>query len=372
MDRRALLRFAALSAWCWLLPAGGCGGRVEPVLRDTASAGLPMRGVNLAGAEFGHDKPSFCAEQVGVHGKDWIYPSEGTIAYFARQGLRLLRVPVRWERLQPRLGAELEPQELARLKRTLDHARAYGCKVVIDLHNYGRYALKVHGAPRVCVIDEVIDGRVPVSRAHLADLWRRVATNFRAHEGLGGYGLMNEPYDMGASDWKAMSQEAVRAIRTVDLTRVICVAGEHWSSSAKWSEVNGPTAWIDDPAGRVVYEAHCYFDADASGRYELSYDEEWSRDPDLPQRPLQRLENFARWCAANKVPGYLGEYGVPRDDARWNELLAVFVARLDELDMDSSVWAAGEWWGDYPLSVQPGHAYVTDAPVLKVLKRKRA
>jgi len=50
----------------------------------------------------------------------------------------------------------------------------------------------------------------------------------------------------------------------------------------------------------------------------------------------------------------------------------VFLARLDELNMDSSVWAAGEWWGDYPLSVQPGHAYVTDAPVLKVLKRKRA
>ena len=72
-------------------------------------------------------------------------------------------MPFRWERLQPRLGHELDQHELARLKKTLDLARGYGCRVLFDAHNYGRYALKVGGVARSCRIDEEVGGRVPVA-----------------------------------------------------------------------------------------------------------------------------------------------------------------------------------------------------------------
>jgi endoglucanase len=372
MDRRACLGLFALGT-AWL--ACGCGRKPDAMHAPGSSnedGALPRRGVNLAGAEFGHDKPGFCAEERGAFGKDWTHPTEGTIAYFARHGLRLLRVPFRWERLQPRLGHELDPHELARLRKTLDLARGYGSRVLLDAHNYGRYALKVGDAARTCRIDEELGGRVPVSRAHFGDLWRRVAQAFARHEALEGYGLMNEPHEMGDADWKVISNEGVRALREVDASHPVYVAGEHWSSSWKWTEANGARAWIDDPAGKVVYEAHCYFDADGSGTYPRSFEAELAADPDLLDRGVARLADFAGWCARNRVRGFLGEYGVPRDDARWHEVAERFLARLDALGMDSCAWAAGEWWGSYPLSLQPGHAFVTDAPFLRRLKRKRA
>ncbi|MCS6800890.1 MAG: Ig-like domain-containing protein, partial [Dehalococcoidia bacterium] len=72
----------------------------------TPSPGPKLYGVNLTGAEY---TPSSLP---GVLGRDYVYPYSGVrtslypggyqgAAYFAAKGLRLLRVPVRWERLQP-------------------------------------------------------------------------------------------------------------------------------------------------------------------------------------------------------------------------------------------------------------------------------
>jgi len=330
-----------------------------------------LRGINLAGAEFGHEKPGFSAAARGQFGKDWTYNGESTIAYFARHGIRLIRLPFRWERIQPELGCDLDAAELKRLRRFVDLARSYECRVILDVHNYGRYALPVAGgSSREFIIDERSGDRAPVSREHFADLWSRLAQEFRDHAALHGYGLMNEPHDMGGSDWKAISQHAVEAIRRQDARTAIYVAGLEWSKSYRWTVANGPDAWIRDPAGNIVYEAHCYFDEDGSGRYQISFEEEARRDPRILDRAVDRLEDFAQWCRRNQVRGFLGEYGVPRDEPRWHELFSRFLMRLDELGMESTCWAAGEWWGDYPLSVQPGHAFVSDSPLLIRLKRR--
>ena len=327
-----------------------------------------LRGINLAGAEFGHEKPGFSCASPGTYGKDWIYNGEGTVAYFARHGLRLFRLPFRWERIQPQLGGDLDPAELRRITRFLDLARAYECRVILDLHNYGRYALPTAGTTREFIIDERSGEHAPVSQADFADLWQRLALAFKSHKALHGYGLMNEPHDMGSSDWKLISQSAVDSIRSVDLHTALYVGGLDWSKSYTWSQSNGPQAWIHDPSGNVVYEAHCYFDADGSGRYQTPFHDELRADPKLLDRGVARLEDFSIWCARNGVRGFLGEYGVPRDEPRWHEVFSRFLARVDELGMESACWAAGEWWGDYPLSVQPGHAFVTDSPLLLRLK----
>src|SRR5262249_32852499 len=76
------------------------------------AAPAPRRGVSLAGAEFGADGGGFSQRSLGVLGRDYTYQSERTVAYFCEQGLGLLRLPVRWERLQPRLGEALDEKEL--------------------------------------------------------------------------------------------------------------------------------------------------------------------------------------------------------------------------------------------------------------------
>ncbi len=325
-------------------------------------------GVTIAGAEFGTDSPNFCNQNPGTPGRDYLYPSVQTIQSLAARGIRHFRLPVRWERLQTTLFSELEDRETDRLTETLDAIAAAGGTTILDVHNYGRYRLRVAGQIRDCIIDEVIDGTVPVPRAALASFWRAVAIRFGHHRAVSTYGLMNEPHDMGGSDWTAISQSVVESIRGVDRETWLLVAGDDWSSAARFETANGPRAWIDDLAGRTAYEAHCYLDGDASGQYKLSYDDESRLDPNLVNRPAERLAPFIDWCGRNRVPGVLGELGVPAGDRRWNRLLIDQMKTIRDASMVSYTWAAGDWWGDYPMSIQPTSNPSADNLSLRILR----
>jgi endoglucanase len=310
------------------------------------------RGVNLAGAEFGENTFP------GTLGKEYTFNSEKSFQYFSAKSLGLLRVPVRWERLQPALRGPLNRDYLNLLKSNSAWALASGAQIVVDIHNFGRY--KING-------QELIIGNGQVSAADLADLWVKLSAEFRDDLGVYAYGLMNEPHDMGAGDWKSISQTVLSAIRATGDTKTILVPGDSWSSAEAWPRVHGTNAWINDPSGQFAYEAHTYFDSDNSGSYKMTYDQELGRNPLLAQVGVSRLSNFVDWCAANKVRGFLGEFGVPNTDPRWLSVLDNFLTSLDLSGMDSLYWAAGEWWGSYPLSVQPANAFTQDRPQLGVL-----
>lgn len=362
MNRRKFLTRAAVAA----APAGlfqRCGAA-------PASPNAKLRrGVSVAGAEFGVG-PQFSNLQPGVAGKDYTYNSEQTVAYFAEQGVTLLRVPFRWERIQPRLGEPLNEPELKRLRKFAGWAREHNCQVILDVHNFARYTLLLGGKPRDCLIDATLGDRVPVTRAHFADLWSRLSAAFAGEPAVESYGLMNEPHDMGSSDWKAISQAAVDAIRARGDRKQILVPSESWSNSDHFIDVNGPKAWIRDPLGRTAYEAHCYFDSNYSGQYRQSYDEELSRDPELAERGVKRLEQFCQWLRTNGVPGLVGEFGVP-PEPRWLKIMRRFLQALDEAGVEGCYWAAGEWFGAYPLSVQPGLA-LRRKPQLEALVGEQA
>jgi endoglucanase len=348
--------------------AGVCGWQFS---REATSNERPTRhrgGVSLAGAEFGSHRPEFSNRNPGIHERDYIYPGERTIAYFAQRGLGLLRLPFRWERLQPEPGESLDAAELQRLRQVLHLAAEHNAQVILDVHNYARYQMVVAGQPRSVVIDELIGGERPVPRSALADLWRRLAAEFADHRAVAGFGLMNEPHDLGNSDWKIISQDTVSAIRSVDKNVTIFVAGDGWSNAHRFEEVNGPRAWIDDPAGRTVYEAHCYFDDDATGQYRRSHAAELADDPQLHDRGANRLSPFVDWCQRNQVPGFLGEFGIPGHDTGWHTVLSRTLAALRRAEMPGCYWAAGEWWHDYPLSLQPSKDFAQPAPHLELVR----
>jgi endoglucanase len=356
----------------WLQSAAIALFEKSPFLSKIAQAAehrAPRRGVSLSDAEFGADKADFSNENPGVFGRDYTYNSERTTAYFCEQGLRLLRLPFRWERLQPRLGEAMDEAELKHVKTAVEWARKHHGEAILDVHNYGRYCVLIDGKKRECIIEQKVDGSVAVTRLHFADLWRRLSRVFRDEPAVYAYGLMNEPHDMGSSDWKMIAQAAVDAVRAEKDHKLILVAGDHWSNAHRFAEINGTRAWIKDPANQIAYEAHCYFDHDLSGRYQLSYDKELARDPKLERRSEDRLRSFVRWCRSNRVRGFLGEYGIPGSDERWQKMLGRFLRALDDAGIDSCYWAAGEWWGDYPLSIQPRRDVQQADPQLRILKR---
>lgn len=299
-------------------------------------------GINLSGAEFGNAGDKY--------GWGYIYPDSATLEYFKSRGVTLIRLPVKWERLQPAALGALDADEVGRLVETLDRAKALGLAVVVDLHNYGRYGQDALGS-------------TALPESALADFWKKLAARLSAHPAFAGYGLMNEPHDMpNATAWPNAAQLAVNAIRTVDSTKRIYVAGDGWSSAQNWDALN-PNLKINDPAGNFRYEAHQYFDRWSSGTYQSSYD----ADGAYPSLGADRLQPFVNFLKRTGAKGFIGEYGVPADDARWLTVMDNFLTAATAAGIDTTYWSAGQWLGSYALSVQPADG--KDKPQLAVLQR---
>lgn len=147
------------------------------------------RGVNLAGAEFTHD----AAHLPGTADVDYMYATVADINYVASRGHKMIRLPFRWERIQPTLNAALNSAELARITTVVGYARAAGMRVLLDVHNYAEYINSVANGGATLKL-----GGGTLTNAHLTDLWTRLSTAFKGNAGVLGYGLMNEPNGMAA------------------------------------------------------------------------------------------------------------------------------------------------------------------------------
>jgi Cellulase (glycosyl hydrolase family 5) len=249
------------------------------VLERHGTSGGTLRGVNVAGAEFAAPQveptSAFSNQNPGTYDSAYHYDSQATFDYLASRGVKLVRLPVRWERLQPAPFAPLDPAEVGRLRAALARADAAGLAVVVDVHNFGGYYLW----------DGTQGVRRPIGSPELpvpafADLWSRLSGALADAPPVVGYGLMNEPVGLPALDgqtpartWERASQAAVDAVRSRGDQHLVLVPGYEWSGAQRWAQQH-PSPWIDDPAGRIRYEAHHYWDADNSGRYGRSYAEE--------------------------------------------------------------------------------------------------
>ena len=320
------------------------------------------RGVNVSGAEFGQ------MHLPGVMNTDYTFQSENTFRYFGGKNLTLIRFPIQWERIQQTPHGPLDPAYLAALKSAIGWSKAHGGQFIIDIHNFARYSINENGKLNTYVIDNPSGGVVKITGSDLADLWVKLSNEFKDEPGVYAYDLMNEPHDMGPADWKAISQAVLSAIRANGDNKLIMIPGNNWSAANTWPTIHGPISWISDPAGNFVYEAHQYFDRDNSGSYARTYDQELAANPNLATIGPTRLAPFVDWCRNNNVRGYLGEYGIPNTDPRWLTVVDNFLTALDAAGFDGTYWAAGEWWGAYPLSVQPQNSFTTDRVQMPVLQ----
>ncbi len=305
-----------------------------------------MRGVNLAGAEFGSDKIP------GVYGVDYTYPTEANLDYYNSKGLKLVRLPFLWERLQPTLNGNLNQTELARIDAVVAAAKARGMQVILDPHNYGRYRLNG-------TLYLIGSSQVPASA--FTDFWRKLADHYKNETAIYAFSLMNEPHDTNGT-WPATAQAGLDGVRNSDMTHPVLVPGDGWSGAWTWTQ-NNAGLLLKDPANNLLYEAHQYFDRDGSGTYAESYDSSGA----YPMIGADRVQPFIDWLKTNQARGILTEYGVPNNDPRWQVVLDNFLTRLDAAGIGGTYWAGGPWWGDYALSSEP--VLGQDKPVISTLVR---
>ena len=287
-------------------------------------------GVNLAGAEFG---------KIGTD--HYGYPTAEELDYFKSKGLTLFRLPFKWERLQPTLNGPLEVKELKQMKSFVDAAAKRDVLVILDMHNYARR--------HVGDSSHIINNGV-ITAAQLGDAWQKIAKEFKSYKNIWAYGLMNEPYDMPSKTaWFDIAQVTINAIRQIDTKTAILVGGDFWSSAGRWQEMSDHLKDIKDPNNNLIFEAHVYFDEDASGSYKRSYEEEKA----YPNVGIDRVTPFVNWLKANNKRGFVGEYGIPDNDERWFPILEKTLAFLKKNGVNGTYWAAGPRWGNYKLSVEP-------------------
>ena len=334
----------------------GFGGTMIKVVNHPPLAlsgnGL-LLGVNLAGAEFAGTDPnngSVPGTVPGVYNKNYTYPTDAEIDYYASKGLGVIRLPL-WERLQHSELATLDPAELSRLEHVVNYATSKGLKVEIEPHDYG-----------FGFGNQIGSSQTPNSA--FANLWSQLAQHFASNNNV-IFGLMNEPHVQTPADWLASVNAAIAAIRGTGASQEILVPGTDWDGAWHWI-TDGNSAVIgtgvQDPKNNFAFEVHQYLDQNGSGTTPGVY----GNDPNLGVERLTAITEWAKEDPKNRRL-FLGEVGVSTDQISLDALgnMLTYMQQNTDVWQGMTYWAGGPWWGNYMFSIEPQNG--VDKPQMAVL-----
>jgi hypothetical protein len=222
MRRRQFHQLSSTAAQLWLPPFIWAHAASAPPRPGLTAA---VVGTNLSGLEWA--RPGLRHSLSSMPNVHFTVPRRAEVSYLASQGFLRNRLPFSWEMLQPVLH-DTRANSAARavmgqpgafhagyascITGVLDAHAAVGAKCILDLHNYARYrdfrwqadgsvrglTLAPHPLLRPYTQDpdqtqERIFSLAPeasLTLAHFTDFWSRAAILWRAHPGLGGFGLI--------------------------------------------------------------------------------------------------------------------------------------------------------------------------------------
>ena len=269
----------------------------------------PKYGITLCGAEFGED---FLPGILNLH---YTYPTETDIDYFVSKGIDLIQLPIKWERVQRNLGGSLDKNELNSIINFIDKCAIRNINVTLVLQNFGDYT-------KNCIPYKV--GESQVTALHLRDFWMKLSSALINKSNIYSYSIMAEPANMNNKIWFNTLQTVIDGIRLVDDKTILFIEGNNYSNAATWLAFNDNLKCLSDPSNNLVFNAHCYFDKDYSGRYKADYIADGANE----YIGVERTESFVKWINENKLKGFIGEFGVPKNDSRWLTTMSNFLDYL--------------------------------------------
>jgi endoglucanase len=314
-----------------------------------------FRGVNLSGADFGDIKHSAKSDTpFGIEGRHYAWPDEANLRYWIVEfGAKTIRLPFKWERVQPDLAAE---PDLSGLKKTVAIATGLGATVIVDLHNFGNRWMQTPDGLRQAQIDGASG---LVSRDHFAQLWKRIAEAFAGNPAV-QFDLMNEPHDMRAGDGVSdevqvarFYQVAIDAIRATGATNLIHIEPPNWAKAKTLvGSFSAAALALRDPQDRLVFHVHQYLDKGEDGT-----------DPSLIGDDVdigaQKLRPVTEWARRHGKKLFLGEFGIPSlpDAGRARQAganMIDFVEANPDVWIGWTAWGAGRRWNrKYPFLLEP-------------------
>ncbi len=292
-------------------------GTATATTTGTPSAALP--GINISGGEFGGS--------AGRLGYDYIYPSATEMRSYAAQGFKVLRVPFRWERLQPSLYGPLSETDRKALKSVVTQANSLGLTVVLDMHNYGQRQLSGKAATL---------GSGELAATALTNAWVMIMEDYRSNPNV-WIGLMNEPNKQSPQIWWDIARQVTKDLRAQKIDNKLLVPGTAWTGAHNWIG-SGNAAQADsfvDPANNFAFEVHQYLDAWSTGTTDICETDSG-----------KRVNAILSWAETRKVQLFFGEIaasGQPQCAIEYADM-------LQRLNHSPSVlawtaWGGGAWWG---------------------------
>lgn len=128
----------------------------------------------------------------GVYNTNYTKPSLASLQYLRGRGNKVIRIPFLWERLQPTLGGALDTAYLGYIMDVLRDAKTADVKIILDMHNYGRYTISGVAYPFGSSNGPTI--------ANYQDAWTKltnvIKADANANAAVYAFDIMNEPYDL--------------------------------------------------------------------------------------------------------------------------------------------------------------------------------
>jgi len=341
--------FSALQCW-WI---------VAPLLAKSVVSGhvwspaANLKGIAEAGADL--QWPS----------KDlYTFPKDSSIKHFATLGFGVVRIPFRWERLQPHLGGDFNQTFLASLKHTVNVVNKASMKAVLVPQNWARYCINPNSCPGGSsignwggVIGEPNSG---VTVEDFRHFWMQLATEFKENENV-IFNIMEEPNKMSTKLWADTAQKAIHAIRDTNATQLVLVPGNGWTNAITWCHTSPDTdhkkisnaeafMTFKDPADNFAFEMHQYLGPNGAPDLHKCGPESVGKDA---------LKEATEWLEQNNFRGFLGEFGAPANSL-CEKVVDTMLTYMDEHPkawMGWTAWAAGSspspWWAKYSLNIEP-------------------
>lgn len=339
---------------------------VNTAIADKTDGVLPpanqaFLGVNLASGSGGTIP--------GTYGTSYMYPKFEDLWYFKAKGVRLIRLPFRWQRLQSDLNGSLTAKDVTQMRLVIKEAERLGIWVLLDMHDYCERT--VNGVKYEIGVSKVAGATPIVTADHFADAWVKLVNAFLDCKNIWGYDLMNEPKGLDINILKNNYQTVINAIRQVDTKTAIVVEGKNYAGAQSWPSTSDELKNLTDPIGNnIIYAAHTYFDSNNSGTYPSTYENE-VKDPKVYKT---RLDPFVNWLNTNNKNGMLGEYGVPyngakNSDPRYMDMMDSVFTYLKKNQLTSTYWCGGAMYDAYQLTVQPAKDYFTEKSTMLIMEK---
>jgi endoglucanase len=129
----------------------------------------------------------------------------------------------------------------------------------------------------------------------------------------------------------------------------IIISGNNYAAAESWADYSDQLKNLNDPQDKLVYNAHCYFDNDFTGKYLFSYDQNQAWD----STGIQRAMPFVKWLKQNNKKGIIGQFGVPDTDDRWLNIMNKFLEYLKAENVAAQYSSSGKRLSGNPVSSYP-------------------